>query len=252
VNPRDTDRADLLVADLQLTSGAGEVTSAVHDCWSTIGVSGNGTCRELQKFVHCRNCPVYSAAGILLLDRPLPADYRRERTGHYAESKQLTQPAKISLVLFRLGPEWLALPTPAFQEVAERRAIHSLPHRRRSIVLGLVNIRGELLICVSLARLLGLEGETSREKSRTVYERLLVANWAGHKSGARGGSTRLVFPVDEVHGIHRLPYDELKEPPATISKSTLTHAQGVFAWRDRTVGVLNADSLFGALNRNLS
>ena len=36
------------------------------------------------------------------------------------------------------------------------RLIHSLPHRRQGIVLGLVNVRGELLICVSLARLLGI------------------------------------------------------------------------------------------------
>ena len=79
---------DPLVAELQLAGPTGELPAQVHDCWSTIGVSGNGTCRELQTFVHCRNCPVYSAAGIQLLDRPLPADYRRERTGHYADASQ--------------------------------------------------------------------------------------------------------------------------------------------------------------------
>jgi len=211
----------------------------VYDCWSTIGVSGNGTCRELQKFIHCRNCPVYSAAGLQLLDRPLTPEYRRERTGHYAEAKTLTQAARTSLVIFRIGAEWLALPTPAFQEVAERRFMHTLPQRRHSVALGLVNIRGELLICASLARLLGLEPETPRDKSRAIHDRLLVINWDGH---------RLAFPVDEVHGIHRFHRDEMKEPPATISKSALTYTQGVFTWRERSVGFLNADSLFSALN----
>jgi chemotaxis-related protein WspD len=234
-------------------------SALVHDCWSTIGVSGNGTCRELQKFIHCRNCPVYSAAGIQLLDRPLSVDYRRERTGHYAEVKKITRPAKTSLVIFRLGSEWLALPTLAFQEVAEQRSLHTLPHRRHSVVLGLVNIRGELLICASLARLLGLtemkkeEGRMQNVESRPassffiphssfIFDRLLVANWDGH---------RLAFPVDEVHGIHRFHRDEMKEPPATISKSTLTHTRGIFAWRERSVGFLDADSLFSALNRSL-
>jgi chemotaxis signal transduction protein len=126
-------------------------------CWHKIGVYGDGSCPELARFIHCRNCPVYSEASLQLLDRPLPAEYRREWTAHFSREKQLPLPARTSALLFRLAAEWLALPTYAFQEVAERRPIHSLPHRRQGPVLGLVNIRGELLICVALARLLGLE-----------------------------------------------------------------------------------------------
>ena len=243
MKPPKAQNDDPVVAELQLAGVTAELPEQVHDCWSTIGVTGNGTCRELQKNIHCRNCPVYSAAGIQLLDRPLSADYRRERTGHYAEPKKLTQPAKTSLVIFRLSQEWLALPTTAFQEVAERRSLHTLPNRRRTVTLGLVNIRGELLICASLAHLLGLEQETPRDKSRTAYNRLLVANWDGQ---------RLAFPVDEVHGIQHFHRDEIKAPPTTISKSTLTYTRGVFAWRERSVGFLDADSLFSALNRSLT
>jgi len=241
--------ASPLLADLQLASATDEVSAPVHDCWSTIGVNGNGTCRELLRFVHCRNCPVYSAAGIQLLDRPLTADYRRERTAHYAQTKQLSQPAWTSLVLFRLGQEWLALPTPTFQEVAERRPVHSLPHRQRGIVLGLVNVRGELLVCVSLAGLLRLETPASDHARCVVYDRLLVANWDGH---------RMVFPVDEVQGVHRVRGDVMKDPPATISQSAHACTQAVFEWRvggradTVTVGFLNANAVFSALNRRLT
>ena len=231
------------VAELQPTSGTGGLPAQIHDCWNTIGVEGNGTCRELQKFIHCRNCPVYSAAGIQLLDRPLPADYRREWTEHFAQGKKLSTPAKTSVVLFRLGREWLALPTPLFQEVAERRAMHTLPHRRGGVVLGLVNVRGELLICASLGRLLGLNPGNAEAKPRTVFDRLLVANWDGH---------RLAFPVDEVQGIHRFQQNELKEPPATVAKSTLTYTRGIFSWRDCSVGFLDADLLFATINRSLT
>lgn len=233
---------DALVADLQWADAA-DSPSPVNDCWNTIGVEGNGTCRELQKFIHCRNCSVYSAAGIQLLDQPMTADYRRERTGQYAVAKKLTQPAKTSVVVFRLGPEWLALPTAVFQEVAQRRTVHSLPHRRRSIALGLVNIRGELLICASLARLLGLEQGKPLDKSRGISDRLLVTKWESH---------RLAFSVDEVHGIQRFNLEEMKDPPATISKSALTYTQGVFSWRERSVGFLDPDSLFAALNHSLT
>lgn len=137
----------------------------IRACWNEIGVKGNGTCPELQKVIHCRNCPVYSKAGVQLLDRPLLPGYRRAWTEHFAQKRKLAAPARRSALLFRINAEWLALPTPAFQEVAERRPVHSLPHRRQGIVLGLVNVRGELLICVSLGRLLGLAGSPLREHS---------------------------------------------------------------------------------------
>src|SRR6185503_2326966 len=143
-----------------------------------------------------------AAAAIQLLDRPVIADYRREWSEHYAAEKKLTAPAKTSVVIFRIRSEWLALPTHAFQEVAERRAMHSLPHRRRDLVLGLVNVRGELLVCVSLGRLLGLAGLVTSDERRVTRatdappvtrhlshgrDRLLVANWDGN---------RIAFPVE--------------------------------------------------------
>ena len=59
--------------------------------------------------------------------------------------------------IFRLGREWLALPTHVCQEMAEMRPIHTLPHRSGPVLLGLVNIRGSIRLCVSLRELLGLE-----------------------------------------------------------------------------------------------
>jgi chemotaxis-related protein WspD len=206
-------------------------------------VQGNASCAELQRFVHCRNCPVFSKAGVQLLDRPLLPDYRRAWTEHFALERKSAGPAKTSALLFRINAEWLALPTPAFQEVAERRPVHSLPHRRQGIVLGLVNVRGELLICVSLGCLLGLDRSPLRETPRPTYDRLLVAKWDGH---------RFVFPADEVRGIHRFQTPELQEPPATLAKSRLSYTQGILYWQDRTVGLLDADLLFSSLNRSLT
>ena len=226
-------------SDTSLTSGIEN-----HDaCWQSIGVYGNGACRELQKFVHCRNCPVYSHSALQLLDRPLPAQYRAEWAAHFAREQKLSPPVKTSAVLFRINAEWLALPTYAFQEVAERRRTHSLPHQRQGMVVGLVNIRGELLICVSLGRLLGLEKTSSRQTIRTTYDRLLVANWE---------ESRLVFPVDEVHGTHRFEASEVHDPPATVAKSRPSYTHGIFLWQQKPVGLLDPSLLFSALNRSLT
>jgi chemotaxis-related protein WspD len=199
-------------------------------------------------------------------------EYRLERTSHFAREKKLAASGKISAMLFRVGPEWLSLPTTLFQEVAPNRLIHSLPHRRQGIVLGLVNVRGELLICVSLARLLGIvpdphppsrgrvggagpadslapvatarhRGESDGRGARDAHDRLLVAAWE---------DSRFAFPVSEVHGIHRFDPQLLKEPPATVSQSGSAFSRGVFLWQDKTVGALDPDTLFSALNRSLT
>jgi chemotaxis-related protein WspD len=215
----------------------------IRPCWNEIGVQGNATCPELLKFSHCHNCPVYSQAAVQLLDRPLLPEYRREWTERFAQPKQLAAPSRGSVLLFRIHAEWLALPTQAFQEVAEDRQVHSLPHRRQGLVLGLVNIRGELLICVSLGYLLGVERASPVRLPRRSYDRLLVANWDGN---------RLVFPADEVCGIHRVQRSDLREPPATLAKSNPTYTQGLISWQGKTAGLLDAERVFAALNRSLT
>lgn len=215
----------------------------ISACWNQVGSLGDASCPELQTYIRCRNCPVFSNAAVRLLDRPLLPQSRREWAEYFAQPRERAAPARASALVFRLNAEWLALPTQALQEVAERRPVHSLPHRRQGVVLGLVNIRGELLICVSLSQLLGPERAAAGQTSARAYERLLVANWHGN---------RLVFPADEVRGIHRFQMSELKEPPATLAKSNLSYTQGLFPWQGKTVGFLDADHLFLSLNRGLT
>ena len=162
---------------------------------------------------------------------------------HFARPKASPAPGAVSIVLFRIGSEWLSLPTPTFLEVAEKRKVHSIPHRRKNTLLGLVNVRGELVVCVSLASLLGIKHSTAADGSRSVYERLLVASW---------NSQRVVFPVDEVYGVLRFEPDQLREPPATLSKSGTSYTKGVLPWQNRLAMCLDAELLFPALSASFA
>lgn len=221
-------------------AGAPQPLSA---CWSQAGVYGNGTCPELQKFVHCRNCPVYSSAAIQLLDRALPENYRHEWTQHFAQDQRLPKSGSASLILFRIQTEWLALPTHSFQEVAEKRPLHSLPNRPGGIVVGLVNVRGELVTCISLGHLLRIEGTPSLETTRLEYRRLLIVPWANGK---------VAFPVDEVQGPNRFQPQELKSSSSMLALASARYAQAVLSWQDRTVGLLDPNLLFGNLKGYLA
>ena len=213
----------------------------IDDCWNRIGVRGDSSCPELIQRAHCRNCPVYSASAVDLLSRDAPPGYLTDRTGHFEQVVDGGEDETHSAIVFRIGSEWFALPTLAFDEVADQRAIHALPHRRGGGVLGLVNVRGELLICLSLAKIMGLEESASfgSTKARLGRGRLIILR---HAEG------RLAFPVDEVHSIHSYAPGDLRPVPATVAKAAASYTSGVLAWSDRVVGCLDGHRILEALN----
>lgn len=228
---------------------------AIDDCWNRIGVAGDASCPELKQHIHCRNCPVYSAAAATLLQRDLPPGHLAAWSRHFAQKKQIEEFDTQSVVIFRISAEWIALPTSVFQEVGELRPIHSLPHRRVETVLGLANVRGELLICVSLGKLLGLEEDTAQERKNlgSAYRRLVVIQ---HKDWEHTGrdreSLRVAFPADEVHGVHRHHPQELREVPATLAKAAATYTKAMLPWRGMTVGCLDDELIFHTLSRSIA
>lgn len=266
-------------SDRNATRPTPSPSAPIHDCWNEVGVSGDGSCGELARVGHCRNCAVYGAAGRRLLDRPMPVGYREElgirnsELGTRNSTLGVPRSALLTVVIFRLGREWYALPATAFQEVAENRRLHTLPRRKggrssasagmsklgerggagsapHPLALGLVNVRGELLVCAAAGQLLDASqperGTWNAERGTPDADRslrLLVANWAGQ---------RIVFPVDEISGTQRLAPDAIHAPPATNARATHTFTAGVFGWSGHTVGLLNPEAFFTAVNRNLA
>jgi chemotaxis-related protein WspD len=216
---------------------------AAEACWNSIGVYGNATCPDLVRQLHCRNCPAHSEAALKLLDRPLPEGYRREWSTHFSREQTRRAPAQTAAVIFRVHQEWFAISSQAFQEVAEKRPIHSLPHRRYGPVLGITTVRGEMLVCASLGHLLSLDQMPDRQVVRATYQRLLVLALEG---------SRIACPVDEVVGTRRLLAGELRPAPATVARARYSLTQGLLEWKGHHVGLLDAGLLLSALNANLT
>jgi chemotaxis-related protein WspD len=219
---------------------------AVDDCWNRIGVRGDRSCSRLREHIHCRNCPVHAEAARALLDRPLPAGYLATAAEQLAPPASPIESGRRSVLIFRVASEWLALPSRVLREIAATRTLHSIPHRRNGTVLGLVNIRGELLICASLAQLLGLTAPAapaSPLRRRAVAARLLVLEHEGRCA---------VCPVDEVEGLHSFHPRELLEAPASLRAARASHVQAVLPWMSRNVGLLDEASLLAVFERSFS
>jgi chemotaxis-related protein WspD len=212
-------------------------------CWRRIGVQGDRSCPKLAQAVHCRNCPVFSAAGQALFDRALPPEYLDQCTRQLAEVEETVSGEAISLLVFRVGPEWLAIEAGLIVEVVEQRPIHRIPHRTNQLLLGLANIRGELHLCVSLRELLGIhlpehEPESDSATSVRRQPRLLVTE---------RGADRWVFPVDEVEGVRRVPAGAMENLPHTVQRSARYYSKAIFSDDRKRVGMLSVDRLFQAL-----
>lgn len=218
-----------------------------HDCWNRIGVRGDRSCPELETHVHCRNCRVYADAAQLLLDRERVAAETAERTRHFAGAAETSAGQTRSLLIFRVGAEWLALPTASVTAVVTLRAIHSLPHRRGGALLGVTNVRGELLTCVSLTRLLSIPAAApapaAEAPRRTEHARLLLL---------RRDGVRAVCPVDDVHGVETVTDRDLTALPETVGRASTAHSRAVVTWRQGTAGLLDEDRLFRAIQRSIA
>jgi chemotaxis-related protein WspD len=228
-------------------------TSRLDDCWNRIGVFGDRSCPELLNCIHCRNCQVYSAAGRSLLERLPPGDYLQEWTSVLAETKRGSESSSLSadgsvvrsdqslsVMIFRLANELFALPVGVFLEVSAPFVVHSVPGRSNQLFLGMVNVRGEIMLAASLTNLLGLNVANSSQQA------------AGRMAVAGTPEGKWVFPTDEIYGIYLFNRDDVKPAPVVIANAARSYTCGVFQWQNRSIALLDAERIFNALTMEIS
>jgi chemotaxis-related protein WspD len=217
--------------------------AAVDDCWNRIGVFGDKSCPQLERHIHCRNCEVYGAAAIALLDRYGSTLERGDDDYGQGETEE-AQGAQRSLLIFRLGEQWLAIATRCLAEVMPVSPIHVLPHRNSRGLLGVTNVRGTLVACLSLAELLGLETQQdARRGERRVIPRMLILE---------SDSGPLVTPVDEVSGIQRIPVARISSAKHDDKRAISRFTAGVLQWQEQSITLLDDEQLLQTMIGSLA
>jgi chemotaxis-related protein WspD len=216
-----------------------------YGCWVRIGSYGQGSCERLPEG-GCRDCPEYHVRGLGLYDREPPPDYAAEWTRILAEAKPLQEEDVTSVLVFRVAREWLALRTAIFEEIIAPRPTHTVPGLRNRAFLGLVNMHGVLLPCMSLAEILGM-GDPASAPAATGS-----AQATGRMAVVAGPDGRFVIAVDEIVGTHRLAPAQRSPVPATVSRTPRHFSSGVFGYKGTVVGILDEEALFPALTRSIT
>jgi chemotaxis-related protein WspD len=213
-------------------------------CWNQTGVWGDRSCPELPGHGHCHDCPTFSQEGRALLNREAPENYLAEWVSLLAQEREAVSRDERAVLVFRLMSEWLALPAHCWVEVVEVRPVRHIPHRSSQILLGLVSVRGEIHLCVSLSNLLGIEkGDGSEDaESREASRRFCVV---------KENNIVWVFPVDEVHGLISYSEKDVGGIPSTVAKSFQKFTRGLLNIAGRQIGFLDETSVFDALSRSV-
>jgi chemotaxis-related protein WspD len=210
-------------------------------CWQTIGVWGDvePRCPELDRVIHCRNCEVFHRGGQRMFDREPPADYGIGWAEAIVQQRRDTRMQRV--IVFRLAVEFFALTLQSLVRVVEWRGVRSVPHRRDETLLGLVNLEGELQLCVSLEALFDLPRFDVPAPSGRA--RMLVLG---------EGAPEFVVPVEEPVSLRDIALEELEAVPVTLGQSSSPYVRGLFTWRDQRVGLLDDELVLGALRRRLA
>lgn len=182
--------------------------SPVETCWSTMGVFGRGDCPELQRFVHCRNCPTMVNAGRSVFGRPQPSGYQTELTTN-RNARGVETSSMVQSFVFRSGRRWFGVESEFIEKIVAPEQIHRLPFRSNEILLGTANMSGELLLAYDIAPVFGNPDDANADSSnRLPMARMMVV---------RSQANQFILQVDDVLGIEDFPQDIIEnELPADL------------------------------------
>ncbi len=210
-------------------------------CWKDIGVWGDQTCSKLSEYIHCRNCPLFAEAGRKLLDRAPPPGYLTEWAADLARVKEHQALGDHCIFTFRLGSEYFGLPVQDIVEIMEPLPVRKIPHRKSPVLKGLISIRGQLQLCISLHALLGID-HPGEEQSDDAGRICIIEH---------EGET-WVFALDACIGIQRYVEDDIHPLPTTLDKATIKYTESILQMNDgQSMGLLNTSTIINDINKSI-
>ncbi len=205
-------------------------------CWLQGGVWGDMSCKDIPTYTHCGNCPVYSLASKSFFEKQVPKNYIKNQNANFSvyENREIEADDE-SLFVFEISGKILAFEIKSVYKIERFKNIHRIPHKDGKIIRGLVNIGGELHICVCLRQLLGLD---NCESATDTKRRMIVCK---HENKA------LVFAADFVFGVKRLPKNSVEKKSETDEDLLSSFSEKSFVTDGMRIHKMNLKKLFEAV-----
>ncbi|MEW5734124.1 MAG: chemotaxis protein CheW [Thermodesulfobacteriota bacterium] len=215
-----------------MSQDKGSARPAQETCYRLTGSFGDGTCESLALFVTCVNCPEFARIGQTLFSRRPDDSYLETWTRTVARSREGKKAEGEGYLLFTVAGQSMAVSVARLHRVFPARAIHSVPGKAETPLLGVVNLEGELTACLCLARLLGLAGAKDKSRAEAFPLVSVHAEWGN-----------FAFPVETVSGVRRIPNKDIVPAPALAALAENALVKGIVAVDGLSVSVLDGAEL---------
>ncbi|MCS6983631.1 MAG: chemotaxis protein CheW [Leptospiraceae bacterium] len=134
----------------------------------------------------------------------------------------------IQLVVFSVGREQYGVEIEKVQEVIRMGTIKKLP-RSPNFVLGVMNLRGNIIPIIGLREKFGMESRDYNE-----FTRIIVVNNNGKLAG---------MVVDEVNRVIQVSVENIEQNPEMVSHETKTLVKGIARYGEEVIILVELDYL---------
>ena len=156
-----------------------------------------------------------------------------------SESEEEAQVDLMPLLLFRLGDEWYSIPIERVREIYNEYKITPIPGVP-DYILGIVNIRGEIVSVTDLAALMRIPGRVSHPID-AEQPSAIVASTEECVSA---------LLVDEIGDIVEVTRTSLEPPLATIDRGQADWVSGSVYLDTRLIGVIDLERILTPIGEN--
>ena len=136
------------------------------------------------------------------------------------------------LLKFRLGLEWYAVPISGVREIHNEYTVTRIP-RVPDSVLGVINVRGEIVSVTDLATLIRVPSRTELDIEGQLPSAIVVAN----------DECVSALVVDEIGDIIDVAHGAIEPPLSTLDKAQAEYMAGSVYMEGLLIGVVNIDKI---------
>lgn len=187
--------------------------------------------------------PTFESAVLRLLDRPVSEADLLARAADLAQPAEVRSVKTVALLVFRLRRESLALPVRSLRSVTAGAVPTPIPHRSGGVLRGICNIRGELILCADLSRLLDLAPPVVQTPEDEMDQRRMIVMGSAAESWT--------FEVDALIGVERFDLAAARRAPSTVEGRLGAFAASLIDTDSGVVTLLDADRVQSGLKAGL-
>lgn len=140
----------------------------------------------------------------------------------------------MGILLFRLGQEWYSVNIEDVREIYQEYVITPIPCTP-DFILGVVNIRGEIISVTDVARIMRLGSLTTDISAAPAIV-------------IKSPECTSAIVVDEIGDIVEVPRDRVEPPLSTIDKSQAEFVAGSLYVDGRLLGLINTNRILEPVN----